>query len=475
MKTLLLLSVLLVSANVPTTAPVLVREQSGNLLISGPVLNVDEKYTDCWLEYNHEEIAEAERTSDTTWTTPVPDYPSFQVCVSVCSSNGSCRVLEVTCTAKTPTVSLAYGISFAALAGLLMNFMPCVLPVIGLKLAAFSQPGKRLGYVAGVLASFMLLATCSVGLGTGLSLMGFEHYRLTLSVVCFLFGISLLHVWEMPSFGFSGNIGPFGVGVLTVALGSSCAVPFLAPAMAYTMQCSSIEVYIIFLALGVGFCSPFFLPLSRLMTFFRHYLSSVEAVCGMGLFLTSLWLCSTLDFKGMMMFYMTSVLLSGVLVAFTKYRSDYPRKLWTLVITLMVMIMFLPLIRHAIRTGEDTNTGINGQVIPELDVPQVTFVTADWCINCEPMKLVMQSDSIQSKVSELGIITTTLDYSDRPPLVREFLDACYVRDVPTVRIVSIDGVVTVLSGVWTVQDVLDALDATVVSNVQAEARDRAQL
>lgn len=131
------------------------------------------------------------------------------------------------------------------MAGFLMNFTPCVLPVIGLKLKAFTG-SSRWYYVAGVMCSFMVLATCSLLLGTGLSFMGFGHYRLTLCLVCFLFG-----VWHMPTFGVQGNLGSFGMGILTTALGSSCSVPFLAPAMAYTASCSVLETYLLFGALGV--------------------------------------------------------------------------------------------------------------------------------------------------------------------------------------------------------------------------------
>lgn len=304
-------------------------------------------------------------------------------------------------------MELLVTLGLALLAGVIMTCMPCTLPVIGLKLKAFAEPQKKYAYIAGVFASFMVLATLSLIIGTGLSLMGFGHYRLILSVVCFLFGLSLLGVWNIPTFGVSGKLGPFGVGILTVALGSSCAVPFLAPAMAYCATSSVIETYLIFAALGVGFSWWTFIPLGGFIGYFRHYLPWIERGCAVMLLAVSVWIFSTLN---------TSLMIPGLMAVTT-----------------------VP------------------QVVPELNEPQVTFVTADWCMNCAAMKLTLNDSRVVSRIKELGIKTTFLEYTNRDPRITAFLVANYSKDVPVLRVVTPGGRVTVLSGVWTVTDVLDAL------------------
>lgn len=405
-------------------------------------------YSELWLE---DSDVKPVYVGKNEWVFPGVFDLSGTVTLVVCGTDG-CRMEECVFNFRDgPPLHLA--IMAALLAGFLMNFMPCVLPVIGLKLRAFADPRKRTAYIAGVMASFMVLATLSLTCGTGLSLMGFGHYRETLSVVCFVFGMSLFGVWNVPSFGVSGSWGPFGMGCLTVALGSSCAVPFLGPAMTYTANAGALETYLIFAALGGGFCSPFVLPLRRFIEFFRHYLPLVEVGCAIGLVAVSIWLLFTVSVSSMAMTFMVACLIVEILSLVTVPPIS-TRKFWVAVIRLALTVCVALTIRH---TVGQTVRPIPVEV-PGLMEPQVTFVTADWCMNCAAMKPTLQDSRVVQRMSELGIVPKILDYTDRPPEVTEILVASYSRDVPTLRIVTPEGRVTILSGLWTVQAVLDALE-----------------
>lgn len=92
-----------------------------------------------------------------------------------------------------PTVQgFFYVLGLAVLAGILLNFMPCVLPVLGLKLMAASKGGGKLPYVLGVLTSFMILGTLAVFAGAGFSHMANPWYRVALALVCLLMGTRLI-------------------------------------------------------------------------------------------------------------------------------------------------------------------------------------------------------------------------------------------------------------------------------------------
>lgn len=414
-------------------------------------------YSGCWLSGFAGTIRDPEKLAENCWLFPVSTDRGIITLVH-CTDQG-CHLIEHEFLLSPPLVTpkLLITLGTALLAGFLMNFMPCVLPAIALKLRAFTEPGKRASYIAGVMASFMVLATLSLWIGSGLSLMGFGHYRLTLSLICFLFGMSLFGCWTIPSFGASGTLGPFGLGILTVALGSSCAVPFLAPAMAYTASCSVFETYLIFGALGGGFCSPFIFPIPWLDRFPRHYLPLVERVCGAAMLGVATWIFCTLppDFQPPTLMLAGSTL--GILVWVTKVRHQIStRNFWSPVM-LTVMIGFglcgldwLDLVSTRVTTVR--------QDVPALDQPQVTFVTASWCMNCPPMKATLHDERVVSRLSELGLVPKFLDYTDRPPEVREFLVASYATDVPVLRIVAVDGTVTVLSGLWTPSAILEALE-----------------
>ena len=175
-----------------------------------------------------------------------------------------------------------------------MNLMPCVLPVLGLKLMAFATPGKKLPYLLGVWVSFLVLATVAVAMGAGMSHMSYPLFRGGLAVVCIAMSTNLLGLWTMPSFRVpgAGSVGPFGTGVLTVALGSSCSVPFLAPALAYCAAEGAAATYGIFSCIALGFVSPFLLPLPLPKP--GAWMVKFERVCGGLLGAVALWLILTL-------------------------------------------------------------------------------------------------------------------------------------------------------------------------------------
>ena len=411
-------------------------------------------YTGCWLTVGDDTNREPEEVRENCWLFP-GEKPNRGIITLVHCTDDGCNLIDIPFGDPPAERGILVAVAAALGAGLLMNFMPCVLPVIGLKLRAFADPRKRWSYIAGVMCSFMVLATLSLFLGTGLSLMGFGHYRMTLSVVCFLFGLSLLGVWNIPTFGVSGNLGPFGMGILTVALGSSCAVPFLAPAMAYCASCSVPETYIIFAALGGGFCSPFILPLARFMSFSRHYLPLIEKGCACLLIAVSVWVFTTLshDLQGPTLMLTGSIL--GILTLVTRPEVS-TRKSGSSVMVRGFVVSGLCGLFWLYQVGQGTT--VAPQVIPSLDEPQVTFVTAEWCMNCAAMKLTLHDEEVVSRMAELGLVPKFLDYTDRSPQVRDFLTASYSTDVPVLRIVGVTGNVTILRGVWTPASILAALE-----------------
>ncbi|MEM9367986.1 MAG: cytochrome c biogenesis protein CcdA [Planctomycetota bacterium] len=166
---------------------------------------------------------------------------------------------------------------FAFLAGFLLNFMPCVLPVVGLKLLSFVQQAsssrKRIllmnaAYTAGLLSVMLVLATLAVfaGLGWGEQFSS-AAFTVTLSAIVFAFGLSFLGVWEIPLPGFlgasagssqhEGYAGAFSKGVLSTLLATPCSGPFLGAALAWAVKQPSYLTYSVFIAVGLGMASPY--------------------------------------------------------------------------------------------------------------------------------------------------------------------------------------------------------------------------
>ena len=165
--------------------------------------------------------------------------------------------------------------------GLILNLMPCVLPVIGLKILSFvEQSGHSRGhafmlnvwYSLGLLSVFLVLATLAVSLGFGWGqLFSYNEFNITLAAVVFAMGLSFLGVWEIPIPGFVGRgkaldlaekegvAGAFVKGVLTTILATPCSAPFLAPALTWAVGQPAPMTYAVFTATGLGMASPYLL------------------------------------------------------------------------------------------------------------------------------------------------------------------------------------------------------------------------
>ncbi|MBI2825106.1 MAG: thioredoxin family protein [Planctomycetia bacterium] len=183
--------------------------------------------------------------------------------------------------------SLVVMAAFGFLGGLILNLMPCVLPVIGLKILSFvEQSGHsrrhifslNLWYSLGMLAVFMVLATLPVAyrllrneqFGWGQQF-AYDSFNITLAAIVFVMALSFLGVWEIPIPGFVGSgkandlaakegfAGAFAKGAITTVLATPCSGPFLGTALAFAFGEPAPVVYAMFACIGLGMASPYLL------------------------------------------------------------------------------------------------------------------------------------------------------------------------------------------------------------------------
>lgn len=180
-----------------------------------------------------------------------------------------------------PVISMSSLISYlgmAFLAGLILNAMPCVLPVIGLKVMSFvKQAGENryrvlmlnLAFSAGLMVVFLLIATLAAffGMGWGDWLTKSLAGSIIITGVVFVFALSMLGVWEIPIPGLAsgggkkedGLSGAFALGILTTILATPCTGPMLVPATAVVVGQPAWVAYLIFTSLGLGMALPYIL------------------------------------------------------------------------------------------------------------------------------------------------------------------------------------------------------------------------
>ncbi len=182
-------------------------------------------------------------------------------------------------TAPNEDAPIAFVLLTAFLAGLILNFMPCVLPVIGLKVMSFVQQAGdsrsrifllNLWFCLGLMAVFMVLATLAVtmGLSWGQQFSS-ATFNIVLSAVVFVFALSFLGVWEIPIPGFvgagkanklaaqEGPSGAFFKGMLTTVLATPCSGPMLTPALTWAVSQPWYITYAGFACVGLGMASPY--------------------------------------------------------------------------------------------------------------------------------------------------------------------------------------------------------------------------
>ncbi|MGZ6009439.1 MAG: protein-disulfide reductase DsbD family protein [Rhizomicrobium sp.] len=207
------------------------------------------------------------------------------------SSDGSVQALEVKALpGPVPQATFETGekgtgfplaLLFAFIGGLILNLMPCVLPVLAMKAFALSSQVGRdraeavresLAYGIGAILSFVGLGALLIALRAGGEAIGWGFQLQEPIIVAgfallmFGVGLNLSGVFEIAAFGggesltrTSGEVGSFFTGVLAVAVAAPCTAPFMAAALGYGLTQPAIVSLSIFLALGLGFAAPFVL------------------------------------------------------------------------------------------------------------------------------------------------------------------------------------------------------------------------
>jgi len=222
----------------------------------------------------------------------------------------------------------------ALLAGFILNFMPCVLPVIGLKVMSFMhQAGQNprkvfflnVVFCLGMLSVFMVLAFLAVQFGLGWGEQ-FESstFKIVMIAVIVVFGLSFFEVWEIPVPGFGGSgieqkegvVGAFFKGILTTILATPCSGPLLVPAVVWATGQPPHLTYIVFAALGLGMGLPY-IVLGAMPKLTKHlpkpgpWMETFKKIMGFVMLGTAVYFAGSVEPK-----YMVSLLSMLVLLGF---------------------------------------------------------------------------------------------------------------------------------------------------------------
>lgn len=377
---------------------------------------------------------------------------------------------------KAQTIGLWLALLLALGGGLILNLMPCVLPVLSLKALSLAQSGESresarrhaLAYTAGVLVSFaalgaLVLALRKAGLALG---WGFQLQQplvvAVLALVVFVFGLSLSGLWY-ASIGIGqrgsalmqggGTRADFFTGVLAVVLATPCTAPFMGSALAYAFAGPAAGGMLVFLMLGLGLALPFlligFVPaLARLLPKPGAWMETLKQLLAFPMYVTAAWLLFVLaslrGAEAVWQWLLAAIGLAFVAWAWTRSLQT-GRNGWKLAALLALVATAWPLATlHRLQKPETASaaTARDGiarvayseQALADLRAQhRVVFVnmTADWCVSCKVNeKAVFARAGFRTALESANAVYMVGDYTDVDPAITAFLERHKAVGVP---------------------------------------------
>ena len=415
--------------------------------------------------------------------------------------------------------SLGIYLLFAVLGGLILNLMPCVLPVISLKVLSFvSQANQERGriralglaFAGGIVAAFGVLALVVVLLKTGGQQVGwgfqfqYPGFVVAMAGLVFALGLSLFGVFTVQLPGMQGNLagladrgglaGSFFNGVLATILATPCTAPFLGTALGFAFAQPGAVVWLVFLAIGGGMSLPYILLAlePRWMQFIPRpgaWMDRFKQVMGFLLMATVLWLLWVLGkqvgMEGVIWtgaFLLSLALGCWLVGSFIDLASGRRRRLivWGAAGATVAAAYFV-LLDPLFRTEAELAAQPQGEKIVWLDFsparveallaegrPVFIDFTAEWCWTCKVNERVVLADAaVRAKFAAHDFALVKADWTDGDPEITQLLRAFGRSGVPLYVIFPagrLDQPV-VLPEVITAQMVLDKVDEALVAGM----------
>jgi len=404
--------------------------------------------------------------------------------------------------APTPaSLSLLAALLGALLGGMILNLMPCVFPVLAIKVMSFTRHaddrrGHRISGVAysvGVVISFLALGALMLGLRSAGEQLGWGFQLQSpvvvaaLAVLFTVMGLNLAGLFEFGQFlpsrlsaleAKNPSVNAFLSGVLAVAVASPCTAPFMGASLGLALSLPAFQALLVFATIGLGMALPY-LAASLIPAVGRWlprpgvWMDTFRRAMAFPMFATVVWLVWVLgqqtgiDGAGALLALL--VALSGVLwsLALTG------RSRWLLTgITLLVLVLMLVAVGRNVTRPIDVGSATTqsdrwqawapGRVEQVLatGVPVFVDFTAAWCVTCQyNKKTTLVNADVLSDLTAKKVTTLRADWTRRDPAITSALAQLGRNGVPVYVLYQTGKTPVVLSEILTVQELRTALAA----------------
>ncbi len=406
-------------------------------------------------------------------------------------------------------MTLLFAVGGALVGGALLNLMPCVFPVIGLKVLSFAQSAHSraasvkhaLVFSLGVVLSFMALALLLIALRAAGEAVGWGFQLqnpwvvMLLALLFVAIAVNLAGVFEMGLFvSRLGNaefaqrapdsaMGAFSSGVLAVVVASPCTAPFMGSAVGFTASASLPETLLVFAALGIGMSLPYLVLsswpglLAKLprpgawMLRFKQAMAFPMLLAAAWLF----WVLATLQgADSVLLALVAAVLLALALWIYGTYLQQRSGGLVSrIVFVLALAASAWSVVQVAQSTPEplpapastaasaDWQPWAPGEPERLQSQGQTVFVdfTASWCISCQANKVrVLQSDRVMQAFDRQGVALLRADWTRKDAVIANELTRHGRSGVPLYLVYSKSGGAPKILSEWlTESEVLNAI------------------
>ncbi|MCP4468494.1 MAG: protein-disulfide reductase DsbD [Halieaceae bacterium] len=397
--------------------------------------------------------------------------------------------------------TLAYMLILAFLGGSILNLMPCVFPVLSLKVLSFARNtdhDRHLHswvYTAGVISSFVAVAALLIvlqqagqAIGWGFQLQS-PGFVIALAYLFIAMGLSLTGMVELGSnlmntgsglANQSGLGGSFFTGVLAVVVASPCTAPFMGTALGFAVSQPPLIGLTVFAALGAGMAAPLLVfsysgAARAIMPKPGPWMETLKQFLSFPLYATAIWLLWVAG-RQTGVNTMAAALLGALLLALGLWlwRVNWWRR--SLALACLAGAIALASMRGL--DGADAgSTALHAEYLPwsESEVaalrqsgrPVFVDVTADWCITCKANETtVLFTDDITAAFAEHGVVYMIADWTNQDPKIAELLKKHRRNGIPLYLMYPADPVAAplILPQLLTKRMVIDALEEVSVKN-----------
>jgi thiol:disulfide interchange protein DsbD len=389
------------------------------------------------------------------------------------SSDGSVQAIEVNAppgpvpaaeftagSADSGELTLWLAMAFAFLGGLILNVMPCVLPILAMKALALALHGdegrvESFSYAFGAVFSFAVLGLAIVILRSGGAAVGWGFQLQSpiavagFALLVFAVGLNLSGLFEFGSITAgesltrkSGFAGAFFTGVLAVAVAAPCTAPFMGAALGFALSQSALTAFAVFIALGLGFALPFLLlgVWPRALSFLPKpgpWMLTLKQFMAFPMYGAAAWLVWVLSRQAgpnglaIVLAAMIALALAAWLWSVTRDLKATGRGLGVAAVLLLVVgaLYGVSLLRADASSGQ-TASASRGEAYTAAKLasyratnrPVFVDATAAWCITCLVNEdAVLSQPDIKGAFAAKNVVYMVADWTNQNPEITALL------------------------------------------------------